>query len=358
MTDHLKKKSMRTLLGDRFYGDFRGNETTGLPDLCLDLLAQQKRTWPLLRKGYESFGRRGERHLSCKGFSVLLQHNPGRVNSTMAAVGEQDISKRPCFLCLPHLPDEQKGVLYRGSYLILSNPMPVFPAHFTIAHVDHRPQAIATHVGALLQLMADFGSGWALLYNGPKCGASAPDHFHFQAVPSGRMPVEKEIREKRRLALITQDDDVVLFRVEGMEREVIIIEGGSSTAVGAAFKAFLNALKRVLDAHEEPMINLIGLYGEDGVTGQGAQVKGEANSRHGETWRLLIFPRRKHRPAAFFSPGEARVAVSPAVVEMGGILVTPFARDFERLDTAAVEAIFGEVSLDRLNVETAIDAIR
>ena len=124
-----------------------------------------------------------------------------------------------------------------------------------------------------------------------------------------------------------------------MGREAVIIEGGSPAAVGATFKAFLNALKRILGPHEEPMINVIGLYRE-------------------RTWRLVIFPRRKHRPEAFFRTGDARVAVSPAVVEMGGILVTPFARDFERLDAAAVEAIYKEVSLERLSVEKAIDAIR
>jgi hypothetical protein len=328
------------LLNQTTYAAFDGSQgSKSLAELCLELLAQQKKTWPLLRKGYESIRRGSERHVSCKGFSVLLQHNPGRMKSTLAAVGEQDISGRPCFLCLRHLPEGQKGILYRHSYLILGNPMPVLPAHFTIVHVNHRPQAVSPHIDTLLQLMADFGSGWTLLYNGPKCGASAPDHFHFQAVPSGRMPMEKEIEEKRKLTLIAQRDDVALYLAKGMGREAVIIEGGSPAAVGAAFKALLNALKRVLSAHEEPMINVIGLYGA-------------------RTWRLVVFPRRKHRPDAFFRTGDARVAVSPAVVEMGGILVTPFARDFERLDGTAIEAIYKEVSLERLSVEKAIDAIR
>jgi hypothetical protein len=171
------------------------------------------------------------------------------------------------------------------------------------------------------------------------------------------MPAEKEIREKRRLALITQNDNIALYRAKRMGREIIIIEGGSPTAVGAAFKAFLKALKHVLNAREEPMINVIGLY-EDRVTGHGSRVKGETDSHRGATWRLVVFPRRKHRPDAFFKPGEARVAVSPAVVEMGGILVTPFARDFERLDKVTVEAIYAEVSLEALSVERIIDAIR
>ena len=86
--------------------------------------------------------------------------------------------------------------------------MPVFSPHFTVSHLDHRPQAIAEQIDAFLRLMADFGSGWTVLYNGPRCGASAPDHLHFQAVPSGQMPIEKEILEKKRLALITPVDGV------------------------------------------------------------------------------------------------------------------------------------------------------
>jgi hypothetical protein len=368
--DSMDSVTSSAFLNQKTHATFDGSHTSkSLAGLCLELLAQQKKTWPLLRKGYQSIRRGGERHLSCKGFSILLQHNRGRMKSTLAAVGEQDIGSRPCFLCLHHLPDGQRGILYGNTYLILGNPMPVFPAHFTIAHVNHRPQAISPHINSLLQLMADFGSGWALLYNGPKCGASAPDHFHFQAVPSGRMPIEKEIEEKRKLTLIVRSDDVTLYRAKGMGREAIIIEGGSPKAVGAAFKAFLNALKRMLGGQEEPMINVIGLYKDDRVLGHGARVMGRTDSRHsslseapdtrqGGIWRLVVFPRRKHRPEAFFRTGDARVAVSPAVVEMGGIFVTPFIRDFERLDAAAVEAIYKEVSLEKLSVEKAIDAFR
>ncbi len=364
----------RTLLREKVYGRFDGGDDGDLPALCVTLLRQQKKTWPLLRNGYKSIGRGRERTLACDGFSVLLQHNPGRMKSTLAAVSEEDIRSRPCFLCLSHLPESQKGVLYRGSYLILGNPMPVFPAHFTIAHVDHQPQAVSSHVDTLLQLMADFGYGWALLYNGPKCGASAPDHFHFQAVPSGRMPIERETREKSRLTLFTRIDDVALYRANSLGREAVVVEGSHPKTVGSILKSFLDALKKVLGAREEPMLNLIGVYREDRVTGHGswgtgkyredrvtghgARGKRKTDSADGGTWRLIVFPRRKHRPEVFFNTGDARIAVSPAVVEMGGILVTPFARDFERLNTRAVEAIYEEVSLERSSVERAIDAIR
>ena len=280
-----------------------------------------------------------ERDVACRGFSVRLQYNPGRMKSSMAAVGERERNERPCFLCLDHLPEGQKGILYRSEYLILCNPMPVLPSHFTVSHLDHRHQAIAEHIDTFLQLMADLGSGWTVLYNGPKCGASAPDHLHFQAAPSGQMPIEKEIPGRKKTALIKPVDGVLLYRARDLGREVIVLEGSDPSALADAFKRFLNALKKVLLRDEEPMMNMAGFY-------------------NGKKWRLVIFPRRKHRPDAFFREGEARMVVSPGVIDMGGLLITPVVKDFERLDAATVEGIYREVSLEREIVEKAIDALR
>ena len=374
-----KKLGRSTLLNQKTYTTFDGGESLkSLPGLCLELLSEQKKAWLDLREGYESLKNTRERDVPCRGFSVRLQHNPGRIKSSLAGVGEKNVephgqgrwhptsrpngatsrpnagaftlpakaggpsaagaNERRCFLCLDNLPEGQKGILHRSEYLILCNPMPVFSSHFTVSHLDHRLQAIAENIDTLLQLMADFGSGWTVLYNGPKCGASAPGHLHFQATPSGQMPIEKEIRGKKRLTLITQVDRVLLYRVRDLGREVIILEGDDPMAVGGAFKGFLNALKKVLLIDEEPMMNIAGFYTE-------------------RKWRLVIFPRRKHRPDAFFREGDARVVVSPGVIDMGGVLITPVEKDFDRLDAASVEGIYGEVSLEGKTVERAIDAM-
>jgi ribosomal protein S18 acetylase RimI-like enzyme len=334
-----KKLGRSTFLSQKTYTTFDGGESLEtLPKLCLELLSEQKKAWLDLREGCESLKDVREREVSCGGFSVRLQHNPGRIKSSLADVGEKNVKEKRCFLCLDHLPEGQKGILYRSEYLILSNPMPVFSSHFTVSHLDHRLQAIAEHINTLFRLMADFGSGWTILYNGPKCGASAPDHLHFQAAPSGQMPIEKEIREEKRLTLMTQDDGVFLYRVRDLGREVIILEGDDSMAVGDVFKGFLNALKRVFLIDEEPMMNIAGFH-------------------ETRKWRLVIFPRRKHRPDAFFREGDARVVVSPGVIDMGGVLITPVEKDFQRLDAAAVESIYGEVSLEGKTVEGAIEAM-
>jgi hypothetical protein len=197
---------------------------------------------------------------------------------------------------------------------------------------------IAEHIDTFLQLMADFGSGWTVLYNGPRCGASAPDHLHFQAAPSGQMPIGREIQEEKRLTLMKQVDHVLLYRLRDLGREVIILAGDEPMAVGSAFEGFLNALKRVLLIDEEPMMNIAGFYKE-------------------RRWRLVIFPRRKHRPDAFFREGDARVVVSPGVIDMGGLLITPIEKDFDQLEAVVVEGIYGEVSLDGETVKRAIDTM-
>jgi hypothetical protein len=152
------------------------------------------------------------------------------------------------------------------------------------------------------------------------------------------MPVEKEIREEKRLSRMTRINGVLLYRVRDLGREVVILEGDDPVAVGDAFKGFLKALKKVLRIDEEPMMNIAGFHEE-------------------REWRLVIFPRRKHRPDAFFMEGEARIVVSPGLIDMGGVLVTPVEKDFERLDAAAVERIYREVSLETETVEKAIDAM-
>ena len=328
-----------TLLNEKTYASFDGGERMkGLPGLCLELLAEQKKSWPDLRKGCQVLRDVRERDVTCGGFSVRLQYNPGRIKSSLAAVGERGANERRCFLCLDHLPEGQKGILLRSDYLILCNPMPVFSSHFTVSHIDHRLQAITEHIDTFLLLMADLGSGWMVLYNGPKCGASAPDHLHFQVAPSGQMPIEKEICEGEKLTLMKQVDGVLLYRVRDLGREVIILEGDDPMAVGGAFKGFLNVLKKVLLIDEEPMMNIAGFYEE-------------------RRWRLVIFPRKKHRPDAFFREGDARVVVSPGVIDMGGLLITPIEKDFDRLNAAAVEGIYGEVSLDGETVKRAIDTM-
>ncbi len=333
-----REKSLGSILKQKAYTAFDGKAgRKRLPELCLELLAQQKESWPELRQGCESLASIRTRDIACAGFSVRLQYNPGRITNSMAEVSPAGVSERPCFLCPGHLPEEQKGILYRSQYLILANPRPIFPAHFTISHVEHRPQEISEEMDTFLRLLCDFGSGWTVFYNGPRCGASAPDHLHFQACPAGQLPVEKEIGEAERRTPLRGYDGIIVYRLNDMGRETVILEGSDAAAVSRGLKNFLNALRRVLTIREEPMMNIAGFHDE-------------------KKWRLVIFPRRKHRPDAFFREGDARVVVSPGLIDMGGVLVTPAEKDFKGLDAAAAEAIYREVSLETIAVEKALGA--
>jgi len=313
---------------DKIYTAFAGdNNSTNLSSLCLELLSEQKKTWLQLREGYESLKNVRTREIPCDGFSVRIQHNPGRIRSTMADVAEKAINGRPCFLCLDNLPEAQKGILYRDTYLILCNPAPVFPSHLTISSLNHHPQTIADYIDTLLQLAGNFGDRWTMLYNGPKCGASAPDHLHFQAIPSGQMAIEKECLEEKSLTRITGVGGVYILRARGLGREIIIMEGDDPAYIASVFKEILAAMKKVHHTDGEPMVNIAVFHKE-------------------ERWRLLVFPRAKHRPDSFFKEGNDRIMVSPAVIEMGGVIVTPVEKDFEGLNASDVEDIYREVSLN------------
>ncbi len=314
---------------DRIFAIFDGGDNKkNLSAHCRELLTEQIKTWHDLRKAYEFLKNIKIRDLPCKGFSVRIQHNPGRVKSSTANVDNARINSRPCFLCLQNLPEAQKGILYRRTYLILCNPAPVFPSHLTIVLLDHHPQSILDNIDTFLNLSRDLGNRWTILYNGPKCGASAPDHLHFQAIPSGLLPIEKEILEEKNLTQVRTSENVSIFLTKNLGREAITIEGHDTTAIADELIEILTNMKKMPQADEEPMINVACFYDN-------------------ERYRLLVFPRARHRPEAFFKEGNERIVVSPAVIEMCGVIVTPAEKDFERLDAPTVEGIYREVSLLR-----------
>jgi hypothetical protein len=310
----------------RFSGDGPGLPPAALGDLCRQLVEKQRTSWAEFGDACSSLRDTLTRDIECPGFSVRLLYNPGRSTNTLASVTPQDITKRPCFLCGKNLPSQQKAILYRNEFLILGNPRPIVPFHLTIAHRAHLPQSIYACMEKFLHITQDMGPGFTTLYNGPRCGASAPDHLHFQAVPSGEMPIEKELEAKVKFFTLNTADHVTLSSGRGLGREIILVEGKEPANICTVFKDLIDSLRTGPEENEEPMINVIGHYGN-------------------EEFRIAVFPRRAHRPAAFFRNDTERIMVSPAVMEMGGVIVTPSEIDFDRLDAETVESIYREVSL-------------
>ncbi len=311
---------------ERFDGTESHNPLSVLGDLCLKLIDEQHLSWAEFRDACDSLRNSRSRDIQCSGFSIRLLYNPGRSTNTLAAVTPDKVSERPCFLCTDNLPAKQMAVLYRDEFLILANPRPVVPLHLTIAHRTHRPQSIFESIDLFLRITEDIGPGFSTLYNGPRCGASAPDHLHFQAVPSGNMPIEKELDTRDKFSVLRSTGSTTISSGRGLGRMVAVIEGSDPQDVRLAFQDSVDALHKDTMAGGEPMINVIG------------------HCSHGKL-RLAVFPRRAHRPAAFFFEDDRRIMVSPAVMEMGGIIVTPSETDFNRLDASAIEEMYREVSL-------------
>lgn len=316
----------------------RYDSSSTLAEQSLRLLHQQQQTWPQLIEGYAAFAEVKQKHIECAGFSVTLQWNPKRIVSTAANIDPKAIKERKCFLSIENLPPEQRGILYRNEFLVLCNPAPIVDKHFTISHIDHVPQAVESYLSTLLLLAQDFSPSFTLLYNGPRCGASAPDHMHFQASPTGVIPVERDCigRKRRLLERVVEGVDILTLKEFG--RETILLESRERGALEEVFRRLMNRMRAEEQTQDEPMINLLCSYA-DGA------------------WRIIVFPRAKHRPDVYFKKGDEQVLLSPASIDMGGLPVTPVERDFLRVDAPMIESIFGEVSLGRQAVERIIAAI-
>ncbi|PIP07312.1 MAG: hypothetical protein COX51_06945 [Syntrophobacteraceae bacterium CG23_combo_of_CG06-09_8_20_14_all_50_8] len=322
----------------RIFASFNGGGKASLPELSLALLEEQKAAWKDLREGYGGLASLKEHRIEEDEISVILQYNPKRIISAGANIDPVAIKARPCFLCRRNLPDAQKAVLYRRKFLILCNPAPIFPFHFTIAHIEHIPQLLSRALPSFLQLAKDFLPSFALLYNGPRCGASAPDHLHFQAIPKAAVPVLNDGRAGGKKVLRKETGGLRLFKMEGGGIPVIIVEGRSKAGVVAFVRRIIKAMKQVFSAPAEPMMNLFCLY-NDGK------------------WEVVMFSRGKHRPDVYFKSGKDRLLISPGAVDMGGIVIVTREEDFYHLDAAAVRGIIREVSLPDEKVEEIIAAL-
>ena len=306
-----------------------------LPEITVRLLNEQKKTWPQLVAGYSSLDSVQLREIQCTGYPVWLQFNPGRIVSTGAKVDAESIRERTCFLCVENLPPEQKGVLYADDFLILCNPAPIFREHFTVSHINHTPQLFSSYATKFLELARDLSPRLTVFYNGPKCGASAPDHMHFQASPTATIPVEKAAQEKGRRQHRKSVRGVDVFTLARFGREAIVLESLKIESLRSVLLDLIALLALVTSTTDEPLMNLLCSYD------------------HG-AWRVILFPRSKHRPDVYFKEGEERILVSPAAVDIGGLIVTPIEKDFRSIDRATVESIFREVSLSDKKVEEAI----
>lgn len=291
-----------------------------------NLITEQLNNWPLAKNNFTGLQKVVTREIDFNNkFKIKIQFNPERIRSSAAKVDAKSIQERKCFLCPAHLPEEQKGVEFLDKYLILVNPFPIFKRHLTIPLKEHTDQRIEPHFGEMMQL-AKALPGFAVFYNGPLCGASAPDHFHFQAGNTGFMPIEEEIGALQK-TILKQTVDNQMLAIDVYLRKAILINGNDSKIIEQWFKEILELLKDYIPSDPEPMLNILTQW-------------------TGAYWQVIIFPRKKHRPDQFFKEGNEQILLSPASVDFGGVLITPREEDFNKLDEKLIRDIFHQVTMD------------
>ena len=306
-----------------------------LPQRAHELLEQQKTEWDVLRDGYASLARVETRAFDFDGFQVQLHFNPGRLASSAAKVDAASIAQRPCFLCPQNRPDQQRALALHDDLVLLCNPFPIFPEHFTIPTLSHQPQRIRPIFPLMLDLAREMSPPYTVFYNGPQSGASAPDHLHLQAGNAGFTPLDREYELLSKAPLVETEK----FRAYAADRHLrrfLSFEGTDRDEIARAFELLHATLESGAD---EPMLNVFATYVND-------------------EWRVVIFPRDKHRPSAYFAEGNAKLLLSPGAVDMAGAVIVPVERDFQRVTKDELARMYDEVTIGAARFESLTQALR
>ena len=274
------------------------------------------------------------KHVETRQFSdqLKLQWNPARIVSTGAKIDKKTLGERPCFLCDKNRPKEQMSKQIDEKFHLLVNPFPILPVHFTIPARKHQPQLIYKNYGEMHRFIS-LHSDLMVFYNGPKCGASAPDHLHFQAGTNGILPLQTNWqRLSRNLTdIISLNDEEKISVVRDFIVPAFVIISKSAESDETLFRRLYKAMPQRGD-ETEPMMNIISW-------------------RKGEEFISVVIPREKHRPEAYFAEGDAQFVVSPGALDMSGLIITPREEDFRKLTEEKALSLLQEcgVSEEKMN---------
>ncbi len=307
----------------------------------------QLSVWPTAAANFRSMKKAQTRTIMVGGLEALVQHNPERIRSSAAKLDKASLQARKCFLCRANRSEEQHFMAFEGRkgrrYEMMVNPYPIFPEHLVIARDTHVPQSIWHRMTDMTDLARHY-PGFTIFYNGPKCGASAPDHFHFQACPHGIMPLEKDIDQNLDgnggdLKYLTSVQDARLFHYRKFTRGVFVLAAKTSKSIAKLFYRLLDCLPQRED-ETEPMFNLLAWY----KVRPSQKVSGVSHGRFGE-YRAVLMARASHRSSHYFTDGPDHLTMSPGCADMAGFFVAPEAEDYDKLDTRLLEEMLSEVSV-------------
>ena len=302
------------------------------------LLTSQLEEWETARNNYDNLNGVKIRTFDFENFQVKVQFNPARIVSSGAKTDTKSIAERECFLCSENRPAVQKGIIEKD-YTVLINPFPIFKKHFTIPFNRHIPQHITwqNKKGEMPYLtdFIDFAqrmTDYVMFYNGPRCGASAPDHFHFQAGNADFLPLINDyfhLKKNNCTSVVTSGDNFVINKIDNYLRSVYCIESDRKDAVYNGFCTIYDKSKSSNDFRNEPKMNLVCKYQEG-------------------KWYLFVIPRNAFRPWQYTAEGDKALLISPATVEMGGLFITPIKEHFEKITKNDIIDIFKQTSSETL----------
>lgn len=303
-------------------------------------IENQLAKWQTARTNHEALNQIETRRFELAGNTITVQFNPARAVSTCAKVDKSSIEARKCFLCPENKPNEQDEIIISldEPFSLRINPYPILPGHLTISSLKHQDQVLADKTirqlpGKLISWLEEyFASGYVLFYNGAKCGASAPDHFHFQAVKQSDVPViqqwerlmETAVREKE---IKTENGNTYSsFQITSYICPIqVFICNHSADILPEMINHYLQSLP-LHEGESEPRYNLFAWQ----------------DKQRGFT--MAYFPREEHRPACYTATGGKQLLVSPGALDMAGLLVTPRKEDFDRITESDITKIYKEVA--------------
>lgn len=270
---------------------------------------------------------------------LKVQFNPARIVSTGAKIDKHTLGERPCFLCERNRPKEQMTKQIDDHFQLLVNPFPILPVHFTIPATKHQPQSIYRHYGEMHRLLS-LHSELMVFYNGPKCGASAPDHLHFQAGTSGVLPLQTNWqRLSRNLTdVISLNDEEKISVLRDFLVPAFVIISKSEDSDEELFHRLYRSMPMRGD-ESEPMMNIIAW-------------------RKGDEFISVVIPREKHRPDAYFAEGEAQMMVSPGALDMAGLIITPREEDFCKINLDKATALLRECGISAEKMEAIVSNLK
>ncbi len=306
-------------------------------DILMKFTGDQLSRWPLACDNFRALKNVRVRELDAKGLTVKLQFNPARIVSSAAKLDKADIAARRCFLCRENRPKEQIMLKFDGrkgkKYHILINPYPIFPDHLVIASDIHTDQSIRHRYVDMLDLAHKYDA-FTFFYNGPRSGASAPDHHHFQAAPQGLIPLQNDVDrlfesgdhiQGEVLRYVTSVQDAHLYHYQRFTTGVFVISSTTSKSAAKLFYRLLDCAD-MPEGETEPLFNLFSYRTADG-------------------YRSIVVFRSRHRSHHYFSEGPDHLTMSPGCADMGGVFIVPVEAEYEKLTSGLLDEMIEEVSV-------------